>query len=279
MLLISDNLLASFMEAQEKFNLIEKINSVLYKASNTDLTYRQINTFDNTGLLNDRRNSNTKWRKFSFKDLIYIRLLFLLKKYGVKNEQLFDLKKHFYGEMEKGIDKSKSGMCSNICSEMAIGCVLSGNEIYLCFSSDGKTMFFDSAYFLFFRNVFTAEDFIFIPLSSVINDLKKSANKDPIEMNYTLSTIVTSENTLKTHEKEIISLLRNKEYNSLNITKKPDNSILCKANKKHVDKKIIFSDLESIVKDDPFQDVELKVENGSISHYRLTRKFKIDIVD
>ena len=49
---------------------------------------------------NDRKDKNT-WRKFSFKELIYILIVAELKKFGLKHEQLQQLWSSFFKEPEK----------------------------------------------------------------------------------------------------------------------------------------------------------------------------------
>ena len=45
---------------------------------------------------NLKRNNSIGWRKFSFKDLIYLQTILECRKYGFENNRLQDLKDTFY---------------------------------------------------------------------------------------------------------------------------------------------------------------------------------------
>jgi DNA-binding transcriptional MerR regulator len=64
-----------------------------YRVSDTEENYRTINYWDEQGLLIGKREKVDSWRKFSIFDLVWIRILKRLKKYGVEGEKVLQLKK------------------------------------------------------------------------------------------------------------------------------------------------------------------------------------------
>lgn len=59
-----------------------------YTVKDTELTYRIINHWMSEGLLEDDREQTAGWRKLSFKDIIWLRVLQDLRKFGLPLEKL-----------------------------------------------------------------------------------------------------------------------------------------------------------------------------------------------
>lgn len=64
-----------------------------FRVSDTEENYRTINYWDEQGLLIGRREKVDSWRKFSILDLVWIRILKRLKKYGIEGDKILQLKK------------------------------------------------------------------------------------------------------------------------------------------------------------------------------------------
>jgi DNA-binding transcriptional MerR regulator len=67
-----------------------------YRASDTDLKYRQINILGSSGLLNGDKENSRGWRNFTFKDLVFLDIVSELRKYGLEGRQLKKIKDFFY---------------------------------------------------------------------------------------------------------------------------------------------------------------------------------------
>ncbi|MFA6614030.1 MAG: MerR family transcriptional regulator [Endomicrobiia bacterium] len=79
------------IEEKMKFLIFPK-----YRVADTILSYRQINILGTSGLLNEEKENSRGWRKFTFKDLVYLDILSELRKYGLENKQLKGVKDFFY---------------------------------------------------------------------------------------------------------------------------------------------------------------------------------------
>jgi DNA-binding transcriptional MerR regulator len=62
----------TFMKGVE---LYEKLNTEIFTLKDTGLTYKIINDWDNAGLLNLKRGKAAGWRKFSFLDYLWIKVI------------------------------------------------------------------------------------------------------------------------------------------------------------------------------------------------------------
>ena len=69
------------------------LNNKRYTVKDTDLSYRTINHWMAEGLLDDDRQHDAGWRKLSFKDLLWVRILQELRKFGFPLEKLREVHK------------------------------------------------------------------------------------------------------------------------------------------------------------------------------------------
>lgn len=53
-----------------------------------NVSYRQLNYWTEVNLLNDHRKEKTRWRKFSFLDLTWLKIVSTLKNFGASNESI-----------------------------------------------------------------------------------------------------------------------------------------------------------------------------------------------
>src|SRR5207244_8824468 len=70
-------------------NLRHQVNEKQFTVKDGDVTYRVINHWTAQGLLDDGREDNSSdWRKFSLKDLLWLRVLRELRRFGLSLEML-----------------------------------------------------------------------------------------------------------------------------------------------------------------------------------------------
>jgi len=94
-LFISEKLELECLEINKKLKLTEFFNRKIFRVSDSSLTYRQLNNLEKSGLFESTRKENSDWRKMSFREIVYMLLVAELRKYGLKNNQLFGLKDIF----------------------------------------------------------------------------------------------------------------------------------------------------------------------------------------
>jgi len=269
MILISDNLLVKYIDANKKFKLDKFINEKLFTVSDTPLTYRQVNSLDANQLLTNDRNEKQGWRKFSFKELVYILIVHELKKFGLKHKQLKELWEAFFKEHSRGIHG-----VNKCVGEIAIGCVFGQVEMTLRVSSEGRIMIYDPTHLLLFPNIGRAE--ITMDLNTTVNSLLKKMGKEPIPIRWSVANEVLDSATISTKENEVLKIIRNSLYSAITIKKKDGESYTVYAeriNSNNSDTKV--EDLIKMLKAKDFQDINIVQRNGKIVNYKIEETIKL----
>lgn len=182
MLLISDKLLIEFMNADEKLKLADFFNEKRFKVQDTSLSYRKINHLYESKLLPEDKERGRGWRKFSFKELIFLSCIKEARKFGMVNNQLRELWKCFFAEPTK----QKLGANRHI-ADIAISCCFAGIEIFLTINSDEQTIFFDPIHFLLCSS--SQGSFIQINFFSIVNNLLIQGGRKPTPLKYSLASL------------------------------------------------------------------------------------------
>lgn len=86
------SLLLSFILDETGQEISDMLNEKRLKMSDLDFTYRQINSWDEHGLL-DTQREGTEWRTFSYMDHVWLCLIREMRKYGVSLKQIARIKK------------------------------------------------------------------------------------------------------------------------------------------------------------------------------------------
>lgn len=129
-----------------------------------------------------------KHKKLCFRDLVYISLQKTLEEYGFKEEKLVSLHRMFY--QKKQVDNQED-TDSMFTSEVAIGCIFMGIDITLCITLSGEATFYDPANFISLRNP-NISSFIFISLSSLVNESLARIKKEPKQLKITMQSLFAS---------------------------------------------------------------------------------------
>ena len=68
----------------------------------TGQTYRIINHWENAGLLDDNRESENGWRKYSPSEIIWIKIIYQLREFGFSIDKIKEVKKYVIGTQKQG---------------------------------------------------------------------------------------------------------------------------------------------------------------------------------
>ena len=121
------------------------LNKKNFKVADIPLSYRQVNVLSAAKLLGADNQNKGRWRKFSFKELVYISLLVELKRFGFDHKQIRNLHDSFF--KERGTTNHSKLFNKNV-AETAITCVFAGIEISVLAFSDGVVYMYDPTVFL-----------------------------------------------------------------------------------------------------------------------------------
>lgn len=277
MLLISDNLLIKYLQANDKLKLDEFINKKLFTVADTPLTYRQVNSLDTDKLLTNDRKEKQGWRKFSFKELIYMLIVNELKKFGLKHEQLKQLWEVFFNEPTKSEERTVAKIELNKgIGEIAIGCVFGQVEIILSIDKEGQVVFYDPTHYaLFYEN---SKSQIQIRLNDFVNGLLVKLKKEPIPVTWSTRQAILDgyRIELTTKEEELLRIIRNTDYNAIRVKKSDGEITLVYAEKiRDGSNGTTTQDLIEMLNTKDFQDISIIKRDGKIVNYKIEETIKL----
>lgn len=262
MLYITDNFLLEHQKADKKFKLSEFVNTKRYTVSDTPLTYRQTRTLDQDNLLPKDPKRAKGWRKYSFKELVYILIVYELKQFGLQHEQLKGLWNSFFGRSGKSV------------GDIVIGCVFGEVEILMAVDKDGKVSFYDPIHFILLRKEGSS---LVVRVNDLVNKLLKQIGKEAIPIKYSTQKayldMVDTEATEK--EKVLLDVLRNKDYSTIRVKKSNGQISVIYAGKNSVNAgDITPKELKSIVSEKDFQDINIIKRDGKIVNLTVEETIK-----
>jgi len=79
---------------------LDSYNKRVFKVSDTKTTYRTINSWDNAGILLGEVNQESKWRKFSLIEVIWIQIIKELRTIGISTHKIKTLKDSIFKHNE-----------------------------------------------------------------------------------------------------------------------------------------------------------------------------------
>ena len=266
---IGDGILVEYLAANEKLGIEKYLDAKQFKVADTVLSYRQINELDKDNLIQDERDGEKGWRKFSIFELIYLSIVSELKAYGVKHDKLTQLRDCFF----KPVDDEQPFVSEDI-ARQAIGCAVIGAEIILSFSRDGTVAFYDPANYALFQN---ATSYIHINLNKVINQIRDGVGLEVFPIHTSLSSEYLKSRTLDVSKKEesILKAIRNKDYQAIRIKKSNGEAAIIYADRSDGVSDMTDADVLKIMKERDFQDVNVKRRNGKWVNLRVEETIKL----
>jgi hypothetical protein len=270
MLFISENVEIDFLGNERKYDLKELINLKKYTVSDTPLSYRQANALGTDNLLSNDRKDKSRWRKFSFKELVYIEILSELKGFGMKRDQLRPLWDSFFKEPPKDI--KQIDLRNGRDSEVAIGCVFSGIEITLFVDNKGDTFFLDPMYYLRFS---ISKPLIKISFNQIVNELLKKISLPTVPVTHSVYTLVFNNASVTTDkEKELLGIIRDQNYISVEV-KKRDGEIALAYAENHKNGELTTQNLEQILESKNYINISITQRDGKIVSHTIKETIKL----
>lgn len=271
MLLITQSLEIQYLQTNRELKLEEVINLKRYTVSDTPLSYRQANDLDSNNLLDNERKNKLGWRKFSYKELVYVEIVVELKEFGIKSEHLKPLWEAFFKEPKREVSIENLTTKSN--GEIAIGCVFAGVEMTLFVDTKGFVLITDPQHLI---QILTGKSQIRISLSEIINRINAQVGLPTVPINTTLQSIITNNFSRTTpKESELLEIIRDKSYVSVSIKKK-DGTIAFVRTEKYMGKnEITPSELQEILKTKDYLDMNIIKRDGKIVNYKLEETIKL----
>jgi len=231
------------------------LNEKRYFLKATNTSYRIINHYTKIGLVNDNRKKQTKWRKLSVIDLIWIQIISQLRKFGLSLDKIKATKQSLFYSLAKPRTKTPQ-------LELYISYCLLRQPCLLVVFKDG---FCELALLEEYKqtiDLFSPLDsHIIINLNSIIQNIFSKKDLSPI---YNISV------ELNNQELNLLLLIRNGNYQNIKIKFKDKKINLLELTKdKKIEKRII-----DILKESKYQNIQITTANGKIIKLKQTIKKK-----
>ncbi len=278
MLMVSDDAELKFLEADEKYKLREFLERRRYRVSDSPLTYRQINNLASMGLLRDAQAEDGKWHKFSFVELVFLKIVLELRGLGFENEQLKGLHRAFL-ERCKPITTTKDGQMDTPAGYafMAIGYAMLQMQMVLTVAADGEVAFYSTTYFINFASKNTS--FAYINVNNIVNDLLKQLGHNttiPYKTFIDLyADVLVGKDKLTDKERKLIELVRSGDYTSVRVHKKDDKTWVVHGKKEADGKGVGALELLKAIEKRDYQDITIQTRGGKVSHFSVEDVMKM----
>lgn len=157
-----DTQFSDFVMSKDYEKIRSYLNNKKYKVSDTDETYRVINSWSDSGLLLDEEKRNNGWRKFSLLDLLWLQIIKELRTLGLGLDKIKNLKDYLF----------TNG--SSIYFEFFIAQTISKQDIILIVTPIGEGCFLKELEYYNFQMITPLPNtFIVISLNKIYADLVK----------------------------------------------------------------------------------------------------------
>jgi DNA-binding transcriptional MerR regulator len=270
---ISDSLILGYLRLREEFKLDDFIDTKRFTISDTPLSYRQANSLEADDLLTKDRENKNGWRKFSFRELVYVELVYQLKKFGLQHQQLRKLWDAFFKEPIKIDPKMPRPQFNKIIGETAIGCVFGQVEITLCVDSAGEIAFYDPTNYALFYD--SSKPQIEIRLNEIVNGLLPKVGKKPFPVTQSIQQAIL-DHGFSLKERELMEIVRNEDYTSISVKKKDGEIAMVYAEKiKKKSNEITNQELLKLIDEKAFQNVSIVKRDGQIVNCVIEESIKL----
>lgn len=211
------------------------------------LTYKKVNDWDNKKLVSGKRqNEEAGWRKFSIVDIMKIRIIAELRKFGVSIEKIQKILDNILNDtvkpqMLKATISDETPKLNHIKAkcrasykflsfEYFIFDCLEGNKVFLLVDNNNKACFFDEADFV--GGQFIMSDatlsLLILPFFDYMQDLTKIMQRDvKIREDSTIRALLRFH--LTEQERKILDVIRNKEYEEVTVVRSDGNLFTLRA--------------------------------------------------
>ena len=189
------NFLAGFLHSD--LNIVKQFNQQTYTIGEEKLSSRVLNHWYQSGIITDDRIYNKGWKKFSFSEIVWIRIVIKLRKFGLDLQRIKKVKE----QIDYYNTKDSKSKCPLLDFYMLVAMTSTIPIKFIVFESGQaeivKQSDIDSANQLNLIN----EDFISIDINKLLD---KALTKKKVKADY-FNSIKTSDNPLFTQIEESLS--------------------------------------------------------------------------
>ncbi|MDN3651692.1 hypothetical protein QWY77_02800 [Thalassotalea ponticola] len=235
-------------------NIREFLRKPKFNVKDSNITYRVIHTWTKDGLLSDNRpEGSVSWRRLNFIEVIWIRVLNELRKYGLSKKQLRESYRTAFNYFTKPESASLF--------EVAVCLVLQKKSITLCIFEDGwlEPMLEDETSINKILNLHGS--YIQINLNSLMREVFPNVDKEEVKLPMDISK----------EEEEVLAILKAQNLTQLSISLKGGQLV-------SLDKYFEFNNFEDANKflsKVRFGEIKIKKRHGKFCFYEVIDKENI----
>lgn len=208
--------------------ILAEIRKPRYKVADTNFSSRNILTLDKAGLLPNRRETNSDWRKFNLNDLLFISIVKQCREFNMDSVQLKKLSQLFFVESKNFIKakpiKGKAIEGEEVtATEQALMLLLTGEvPISIRIFNDGNVILADNLSF-----DFNPSPSIFLDINNLFGKAVSQFEKEYIASKYDLSEFEDGYQVkvIKPEDARLLRIIAEEEYTRVTITKKSNGKI------------------------------------------------------
>lgn len=237
------------------FNVINEKRNRLDKSK---FSYRIINHWQNEGLINDNRPSGKGWRMYSLIDIVWLNIITELRGFGYPIEKIKQVKQSLIEPLEDYKDKHEIP----ILEESVALALIKKTPTFLLVFENGEALTATFEEMNISRELRAIGNHIQININDILQRLYP--NKD-------LKPVYKSTVNLNSGEMELMFMVRTGNYTEISVKKKNGKIELIEATEQiKADEKIF-----KILKEQSYQDIELKQQGGKVVFIKRKIKKKI----
>lgn len=255
-LILEDNVLGSntYRFTEENVSVLRKplITLKAIKGIDSSITYRKLNDWDKKKIISSSRKTKNGWRRFSFIDIVKLKIVADLRKIGIGSERIRKILSNI----------NNIGTCRDwgdtrfLIFEFFISSALMGNSIRLFITDHDSVFLYDPEAFPIFIQIFGSDfSYIALPFSKYVWEIQQPAKHQEGFYSKLMNSVASEK------ERQVLEIIRNKDFKEVTIKRKNNDNF-------HITAKMIenreFSKrdlLEAIEKKD-YQAVTITRENG-----------------
>ena len=189
------NFLAGFLHSD--LNIVKQFNQQTYTIGEEKLSSRVLNHWYQSGIITDDRIDNKGWKKFSFSEIVWIRIVIKLRKFGLDLQRIKKVKE----QIDYYNTKDSKSKCPLLDFYMLVAITSTIPIKFIVFESGQAEIVKQSDIDIANQLNLINEDFISIDINKLLD---KALTKKKVKADY-FNSIKTSDNPLFTQIKESLS--------------------------------------------------------------------------
>ena len=189
------NFLAGFLHSD--LNIVKQFNQQTYTIGEEKLSSRVLNHWYQSGIITDDRLDNKGWKKFSFSETVWIRIVIKLRKFGLDLQRIKKVKE----QIDYYNTKDSKSKCPLLDFYMLVAITSTIPIKFIVFESGQAEIVKQSDIDIANQLNLINEDFISIDINKLLD---KALTKKKVKADY-FNSIKTSDNPLFTQIEESLS--------------------------------------------------------------------------